>query len=759
MSSKNCDALNDGQNDAVNDGQVDADIDSQTNAQPWLSQLNPQQRAAVTQLDGAVLVLAGAGTGKTRVLTHRLIHLIASGKAKPWQIMAVTFTNKAAGEMRERVRAMLDELDTGFSVEQIKLGTFHRIAAGMLRQHAEVVNLTSSFTILDRDDQRRLLKQILQQNNHDPKRHPPAVGLAVIDRWKDKALTPDMVKPSEGDGLWLNMYRRYQTRLQEMNACDFGDLLLHTLTIFQKRKDILAEYQSRIHYILVDEYQDTNVAQYLWLRLLAESRKNLCCVGDEDQAIYGWRGAEVDNILRFGDHFADAKIIRLEENYRSHGHILAAASGLIANNTNRLGKTLFTNDHQGAMPSVASYWNAENEAQTIATRILHHQRTDSIAFGNMAVLVRAGHLMAQFEKAFFDANIPYQVVGTKFFERREVLDAMAYLRVVAQEADDLAFQRIVNTPRRGLGPAKLDLIGQRAGLDKIPMLVASRRLVNEGAIKGAGGKNLMGLCESFVDWQKAMSSTPPLELTKRILNESGYLAMWQNSDDFEAEGRVEKLHELLDYIAPFASVGEFLEYASLMTDTDSMTNADGEDMGRVMLMTMHAAKGLEFDVVFLPAWEEEIFPSQQTIDEKGLAGLEEERRLAYVSMTRARRHLHISYAASRMVFGDWQARPPSQFIGELPRQHVEVQVAQQGGRQSYMPKPSPPRENKASKFRLGMRVFHEKFGNGNVLAVDADRDALSIGFDMAGEKRVKADFVTINTGSVRHATNAQADES
>ena len=745
--------------DAQTSAEIDAQTYAQADAQPWLTQLNPQQRAAVTQLDGAVLVLAGAGTGKTRVLTHRLIHLIASGKAKPWQIMAVTFTNKAAGEMRERVGAMLDELDTGFAVKQIKLGTFHSIAAGMLRRHAEAVNLTPNFTILDRDDQRRLLKQILQQNNHDPKRHPPAVGLAVIDRWKDKALTPDMVKPSEGDGLWLNMYRLYQTRLQEMNACDFGDLLLHTLTIFQKRKDILAEYQSRIHYILVDEYQDTNVAQYLWLRLLAESRKNLCCVGDEDQAIYGWRGAEVDNILRFGDHFADAQIIRLEENYRSHGHILAAASGLIANNTNRLGKNLFTNDNQGAMPSVASYWNAENEAQIIARRILHHQRADSIAFGKMAVLVRAGHLMAQFEKAFFDANIPYQVVGTKFFERREIVDAMAYLRVTAQEADDLAFQRIVNTPRRGLGPAKLDLIDHRARLDRIPMVTAGSRLVSEGAIKGEAGKNLLGLCESFADWREAMTTTPPLELARRILNESGYLAMWQKSSDFEAEGRVEKLHELLDYIAPYASIGEFLEYASLMTDTDSITSADGKDMGRVMLMTMHAAKGLEFDVVFLPAWEEEIFPSQQTIDEKGLAGLEEERRLAYVSMTRARRHLHISYAASRMIFGDWQARPPSQFIGELPPAHVEVQTVHRAGRQSYTP---PPRKTASHKFRLGMRVFHDKFGNGNVLAVDVDSNALSIAFDMAGEKQVKADFVTINSGNSGNssdATHAQTDES
>ena len=716
---------------------------------PWLQQLNPQQREAVECLDGPLLVLSGAGTGKTRVLTHRVAHLLASGKAKPWEIMAVTFTNKAAREISDRVRALLAGLpsmaDAG---EKVRIGTFHRISAGVLRRHAKYVNLPSNFSVYDRSDQDRLLKQIMQQRNIDLQKYPPALGRTIIEKWKAHALSPEKVNQAEadkaGDGLWLEMYRLYQARLLELNACDFDDLLLHAISIFQQHPDVLEDYHARIRYVMVDEYQDSNVAQYLWLRLLVAKSQNLCCVGDEDQAIYSWRGAMVDNILNFSKHFPRAKLIRLEQNYRSSGHILAAASGLVAHNTQRLGKTLVTDSGLGAKPSLSAYWHAAHEAQSILARILSHNRQDGIPFGAMGVLVRAAHLMPEFEKAFFDSNTPYQVVGTKFFERREILDAMAYLRVVAQPADDLALQRIINTPRRGVGAAKLAQLDALRQQEKISMVDAAGRLLGDGKIKGEAGKTLQVLLTLITDCSKAATTSAPDMLLKRLLDESGYLKMWQDSKEFEAEGRVENLYALLKMIADYPSLAAFLEYAALLTDSDT---ADTE-AGRVMLMTMHAAKGLEFDVVFLPGWEEGIFPSQQTIDETGEVGLEEERRLAYVGMTRARKHLHISSAASRLTYGEWQRPMPSRFIGELPADHIfrrdHIDNGKYGNGQ-YSPSAQVDGKSDGRDFKQGMRVFHDKFGNGNVLDVSGDQ--LNIAFDHAGEKTIKARFVTINRQS------------
>ena len=697
----------------------------------WLDALNPPQREAVEHIDGPLLVLSGAGTGKTRVLTCRLANLIFTGAAQPWNILAVTFTNKAAREMSERVTDLI-----GADAEKVWFRTFHSLAAQILRRHAKLVGLTPNFTILDADDQLRLIKQLLIANNIDVKRSPPRMVLAIIERWKDKGLTPDKVRPDDAkhllEGRALDFYQQYQQRLLALNACDFSNLLLHNLTIFKEHTDVLESYQTRTMHVMVDEYQDTNVAQYLWLRLLAKKSRSLCCVGDDDQSIYGWRGAEVENMLRFAEIYPDAKTIRLEENYRSTGHILGAASGLIAHNHSRLGKTLYTADAQGEKIHVCGFWDGMREAQGVAAEILALTQQGGHSLSEIAVLVRAGSQTREFEEAFIREKIPYRVVGAKFYERLEIRDAVAYLRLLAQSADDLAFERIINTPARGLGAKTIEQIRVVARAAKLSMFAGAQKILKDGGLKPAAHRYLTAFIDMVLGWQKQLDTLHHTELLELVLEESGYMAMWQNEKTPDAEGRVENLNELITALGTFPDLRAFLDHIALVMDGDTVSPG-----GEVMLMTLHAAKGLEFDVVFLPCWEEGAFPSPRTLDEKGMAGLEEERRLAYVGITRARQKLYISYAASRRVHGLWQNGAVSRFIGELPPEHlIEESEQTMGGMRRPVNAASSYSKN---DYRIGDRIFHQKFGNGNVIAVDGDN--LEVDFDKAGEKTLKASFV------------------
>ena len=741
---------------------------------PWLAGLNPDQYQAVTTLDGPLLVLSGAGTGKTRVLTSRIAQLIGTRTALPWNILAVTFTNKAAREMKERLGAMV-----GPMAEQVMLGTFHSVAARMLRRHAELVGLTSSFTIIDTDDQIRLIKQVMELQSIDPKRWQPRAILGMISKWKDKGLTPDTVSATEAgemaDGKIVSLYQAYQARLKSLNAADFGDLLLHLLTIFKNHPDILAEYQNRLTHILVDEYQDTNVGQYLWLRLLAAKNKNLCCVGDDDQSIYGWRGAEVGNILKFEKDYEGAVTVRLEENYRSTGHILSCASALISHNETRLGKELYTSHGDGDEIQISGYWDGTEEARSLSSQIEFLIKDDH-DLNEIAVLVRAGFQTREFEERFMAIGLPYRVVGTRFYERAEIRDALAYLRLIAQPSDDLAFERIINTPKRGLGPTSLKMIFAHARAIDKPYLAAAKDLVNSDELKPQARRQLGAFIASLETWQQDAKSQLPGDLARFVLDDSGYTAMWQADKNPDSPGRLENLKELVNAIDDFDTLEGFLEHIALVTDSEN-NNQDGE----VSLMTLHAAKGLEFDTVFLPGWEEGLFPSQRSLDENGGAGLEEERRLGYVGITRARKNLFISFAANRRIHGLWQACIPSRFVGELPKDHIKEDLAQglsigrsepmmigsadtRVGRAGYGPgwqraadrkgqTASPPprkdaeayvpsssdRASSASGFAKGERVFHQKFGMGNVRAVEGDK--LEIAFDRAGRKKVVASFV------------------
>jgi DNA helicase-2/ATP-dependent DNA helicase PcrA len=725
------------------------------------------QREAAETVDGPVLVLAGAGTGKTRVLTTRLVHLIATRRAGPGQILAVTFTNKAAREMRDRIGAML-----GQPVEGWWLGTFHSLAARILRRHAEEVGLKSNFTILDTDDQIRLLKQLLQAEGVDDKRWPARVVLGVIERWKDRALTPDKLRPEDGGdvagGKIIQLYAAYQDRLRTLNAADFGDLMLHNITLFQKRADVLADYHRRFRYILVDEYQDTNVAQYLWLRLLAQASHNICCVGDDDQSIYGWRGAEVGNILRFETDFPGAKVIRLEQNYRSTSHILAAASGVIAHNQGRLGKTLWTEAEGGEKVKVSTSTDGEEEARFVGDEIEAFQRK-GLKLRQIAVLVRAGFQTREFEERFLTLGLPYRVVGgPRFYERLEIRDALAYFRMVFQPEDDLAFERIINTPKRGIGEATIQTLRQAARALSVSLTEATLRLTETDELKPRMRTVLRALMGDIARWRAGLDSVPHTELARTILDESGYTAMWQADKSPEAPGRLENLKELVAAMAEFDTLGGFLEHVSLVMETQDSAEGD-----MVTLMTLHSAKGLEFDVVFLPGWEEGLFPNQRAMDESGIAGLEEERRLAYVGITRARQRAFISHAHSRRVYGNWTSTIPSRFIDELPPEHVDVAeepapFANQGGFRSgfadwardaghRLPRAGAqpperrfpviegqafevkPRPRPASPFMAGARVFHQKFGYGTVVSVDNDK--LEIEFDQAGSKKVMDSFV------------------
>ncbi|MBV9654001.1 MAG: UvrD-helicase domain-containing protein [Acetobacteraceae bacterium] len=722
----------------------------------YLARLNPEQREAVETVDGPLLVLAGAGTGKTRVLTTRFAHILLTRRAFPSQVLAVTFTNKAAREMRERVGALL-----GQPAEGLWLGTFHALCARMLRRHADHVGLTSSFTILDTDDQLRLLKQVLEAAGLDSKRWPPQALMGVVGRWKDRGLTPARVTAAEdqdfADGRARTLYAAYQERLAALNSCDFGDLLLHVTEILRTKSDILAQYHRSFRYILVDEYQDTNLVQYLWLRLLAQAHRNICCVGDDDQSIYSWRGAEVENILRFEKDFEGAKIIRLEANYRSTAPILAAASGLIAHNEGRLGKTLRPGRKQsdGEKVTVAGLWDSDEEARMVGERI-EALRRDGHSLTEIAVLVRAGHQTRSFEERLITLGVPYRVVGgLRFYERAEIRDAIAYMRVLQQPADDLAFERIVNVPRRGVGDAALRSIHGAARAERVPLTVAASRLVADGGLKGRVRDAVADLLRGFARWREMLERDGHVVTLATMLDESGYTEMWKQDKSAEAPGRLDNLKELVRALADFETMAGFLEHVALV-----MENDEGGDAERVSLMTLHGAKGLEFDTVFLPGWEEGLFPNQRALDESGVKGLEEERRLAYVGITRARRRAIVSHAANRRIYANWQSSTPSRFLEELPDDHVERTGSAALARDAMLAMPAvftgqfplvarrpkivevweqPPRPARAIAIPVGARVFHQKFGYGVVTAAEDDR--LDVSFEKAGSKRVLDRFV------------------
>ena len=726
-------------------------------AYPYLARLNPEQREAVETLEGPLLVLAGAGTGKTRVLTARFAHILLTGRAAPGEVLAVTFTNKAAREMRERVAAMI-----GRPVEGLWLGTFHALCVRLLRRHAERVGLRSSFTILDTDDQLRLLKQVMEAAGIDQKRWPPQGLMAVIQRWKDRGLTPEGITPAEdidfAPGRARSLYADYQARLLSLNACDFGDLLLHTVTLLQRQPEVLAECQRRFRYLLVDEYQDTNTVQYLWLRLLAQAHRNICCVGDDDQSIYSWRGAEVENILRFERDFPGARIVRLERNYRSTRPILAAASALIAQNEGRLGKTLRPgrDDAEGDKIEVHALWDSEEEARMVAGRI-EALRREGHAAGEIAILVRTGAQTRAFEERLILLGIPYRVVGgPRFYERAEIRDALAYMRLLASPADDLAFERIVNTPRRGVGDGALRAITSHARAEKLPLSLAAEALLGTDLLKGRARPALAEFFRDLSRWRAMLDREGHVATVAAMLDESGYTEMWRKDPSPEAPGRLDNLRELLRAIADFETLEGFLEHVALVTENDEASDGD-----RVTLMTLHAAKGLEFDTVFLPGWEEGLFPNQRALDDGGEKALEEERRLAYVGLTRARRRAIISWAANRRLYANWQAAIPSRFLAELPEAEVERVAAP--GLAGRPPQDAPSvfpaigfggarrgrvieagawevaeRPARPDPFAVGERVFHQKFGYGTVRSVEDDK--LEVEF-ATGLKRLLDRFV------------------
>jgi len=782
----------------------------------YLDGLNPAQRAAVEALDGPVLMLAGAGTGKTKALTARIAHLLNTGRARPNEILAVTFTNKAAREMKERLAGLM-----GHTIEGMPwLGTFHSVCVKLLRRHAELVGLKSNFTILDTDDQVRLMKQLIIASGMDEKRWPARQLAGIIDGWKNRALTPKSLPGSEAaafDDRGPKLYAQYQERLQTLNAVDFGDLLLHMVTIFQTHPDLLEQYQRWFKYILVDEYQDTNVAQYLWLRLLAGRHKNICCVGDDDQSIYGWRGAEVGNILRFEKDFPGAKVVRLEQNYRSTPHILAAASSVIAGNTGRLGKELWTAETEGEKVRLIGHWDGEEEARWVGEEIeaMHggsRTRLRQFSLDDMAILVRASHQMRAFEDRFLSIGLPYRVIGgPRFYERMEIRDAMAYFRVVISPEDDLAFERIINTPKRGVGDKALQDIQIAARSNGVNLVEGARIAIADGLLKGKAKSGVAGLLADLDRWSglcaqqirypgvadedavvEDVSYEPAeishIELAEMILDESGYTAMWQNDKTPEAPGRLENLKELVKALEQFDNLAGFLEHVALIMDNDS-----GKDGEKVTIMTLHGAKGLEFPVVFLPGWEEGLFPSQRSMDESGLKGLEEERRLAYVGITRAEELCTITFAANRRVYGQWQSQLASRFIDELPVDHVDVmtpsglsntpggfgsmgghrdddlprasfhdrvsnadayespgwrrmqsrgqqaKAGQRGVSQSIGKHPTVIDAKAVVAFAIGDRVFHKKFGYGEVMEIEGDK--LAIEFDHSGLKKLVAGFV------------------
>jgi len=757
------------------------DILPQTQSDPLIDGLNPPQREAVLTTEGPVLMLAGAGTGKTAALTARLAHLVRARLAWPSEILCVTFTNKAAREMRERVGHLI-----GPAVEGMPwLGTFHSIAAKMLRRHAELVGLQSNYTIIDTDDQLRLLKQLIQAEGLDEKRWPARQLAGCVDRWKNRGLNPEQLDAAENEayanGKGQQFYRLYQDRLKALNACDFGDLLLHMVNILRDHRDVLEQYRQRFKYVMVDEYQDTNQVQYLWLRLIAQGRQNICVVGDDDQSIYSWRGAEVANILRFEKDFPGAKVIRLEQNYRSTPQILAAASGLINENSQRLGKTLWTERHPGDPLRVIGVWDAPEEARRIGDEIERLER-EGAPLAQVAILVRAQYQTREFEDRFIQIGLNYRIVGGfRFYERAEIRDALAYLRVIAQPSDDLAFERIYNAPKRGLGSKALEKLHLLARRQRIPLARAAIEIVDTDELPARARNTFLALMRDFARWRELAGNTPPADLLRTVMDESGYTDALQAEKTAEASGRLENLAELARAMEEYDSLGDFLEHVSLVMDNDA-----ADDREKVTIMTMHAAKGLEYDHVFLPGWEEGVFPSQRALDEGGLASLEEERRLAYVAITRARRRCTILHAANRRIYGQWTSSIPSRFIAELPADHVVQETTMTGGASLWraqwsehndpfadvaraqpsrtvtrgpgwqraaarefetIPKRVAESTRSAASFaakprtdlKTGARVFHEKFGYGTIAGQEGNK--LEIDFEQAGRKRVIDSFV------------------
>ena len=751
-------------------------------APSWLDGLNPPQKQAVLTTDGPVLMLAGAGTGKTAALTARLAHLIRTRRAWPSEILCVTFTNKAAREMRHRVGQLIGDAVEGMPW----LGTFHSICARMLRRHAELVGLQSNYTIIDTDDQLRVLKALINDNDLDEKRWPARQLAGLIDRWKNRGLNPDDLDAAENEayanGKGKQMYGLYQARLKALNACDFGDLMLHMLNVFRRERDILESYQQRFKYVLVDEYQDTNAVQYLWLRLLAQTRKNICVVGDDDQSIYSWRGAEVANILRFEKDFPGAAVIRLEQNYRSTPQILAAASGLIAANSGRLGKTLWTELPAGEKVRVIGVWDAPEEARRVGEEIERLER-EGLALEQIAILVRAQYQTREFEDRFIQIGLNYRIVGGfRFYERAEIRDALAYLRLIAQPADDLAFERIHNQPKRGLGATALEAMHRHARATGLPLAAAALELADSDELPARSRATVANLMAGFLRWREMAERVTPSELLRTVLEETGYTAMLAAERSAESAGRQDNLVELARAMEEYETLGDFLEHVSLVMDNDA-----ADDTEKVTIMTIHAAKGLEFDHLFLPGWEEGVFPSQRALDEGGLAALEEERRLAYVAITRARRRCTILHAANRRIYGTWSSSIPSRFIAELPADHIQVETTMTGGASLWranwqeqedpfahvssarpdrsqsrgpgwqralstgydtVPKrlaePGRSAASFAAKPRtdvaIGARVFHDKFGYGEVVGQEGNK--LEIEFETSGRKRVIDSFVT-----------------
>ena len=753
---------------------------------PWLNELNPEQKQAVTTTEGPLLVLSGAGTGKTKVLTARLAYILANMKANPWNCLVVTFTNRAAREMQNRARNLIGNI-----ADSVWMGTFHGIAVKILRRHAELVGLKSNFTILGEDDQRRLIKQLLEADGIDDKKYPPQSILDKIQLWKDKGLTADKIDDSFRANVVTEVYKKYQARLLELNCVDFGDLLLYTLNILMSDAGVLDDYQTRFKYIMVDEYQDTNVTQYLFLRLICQKYRNLCCVGDDDQSIYSWRGAEIENILRFEKDFPDAKVIRLERNYRSTANILTAASALIRHNRDRLGKTLKVAENSPAARGdnskikVVSTYSGSEEAAYVADEIENLHRNGT-GYSQMAVLVRTAAQTREFEEKFIAEAIPYQVIGgPKFYERAEIRDALAYLRVILQPADDLALERIINKPARGIGAKTIEKFENEARVNHISMFMAIEKMLKEGALSGKVKTNVSELINNFYQWRQTMNAVSPDDLAAQVLEDSGYMEMLKMDKSAEAEGRIENLKELINVMSDteqYPTLSDFMEHVSLVMDNDNNIDTD-----KVMLITLHSAKGLEFDAVFLPGWEEGLFPHQRALDEGGGSALEEERRLAYVAMTRAKQKLYILTALNRRIYGQWQNNLPSRFINELPPANIEIcnmaatyfgaagnyggswaeqhrsssnwynrsrqteeNVIRDSDRFSYVRdeddgwsgsvwRAKQNARHAASATPVGSRVFHETFGYGKVLKIEGNK--LEIWFDQAGHKKLLKDYV------------------
>lgn len=703
----------------------------------FLHNLNPEQLKVISHLEGPLLVLAGAGTGKTKVLTTRIANIIYKGLAFPNQILSVTFTNKAAKEMLNRLNNMVN-------ADGVWMGTFHSIAAKILRKHATEIGLSNNFNIIDIDDQIRLIKQIIIAKDLDEQKYPAKIILAIIQKWKDLAIAYNKVSNadmiSHTHNIAAKIYIEYQQRLKSLDSADFGDLLLYNLELFTSNPQITTYYQHRFRYILVDEYQDTSIAQYLWLRILAQSHKNICCVGDDDQSIYSWRGAEVGNILRFEQDFPGANIIKLEQNYRSSKHILAIASSVIANNETRLGKELWTEDDGGEKVKIISLWDEKDEASFVAGEIRKFSNQQN-KLDNIAILVRAGFQTRSFEEAFITLGIPYKVIGgLRFYDRMEIRDVLAYIRIVVNNDDDLALERIINTPKRGVGKSTVTKLYQFATDNNISLFQSIKKMLANHEFKGKIKSALEDLIKLIEYWRELFDIKPHFDVVETIIKESGYLKMWQTDTNIEAETRVENIKELIKALQDFNNITEFLEHVSLVMDNENLSNDNN-----VLVMTLHAAKGLEFDIVFLPGWEEGIFPHKRAIEEQGDQGLEEERRLAYVGITRAKKILYISYVSSRRIFNNWQNSFASRFIAELPNEHIELIKLKNYAMARSNVDIKPRLINKITSdnnINTGKKVFHEKFGYGYIVRIDGNH--LEIAFSGGvGIKKVVKDFITL----------------